>query len=42
MNNAALNDSQKGMLRTEATRIQESINDSFNNATYNGKMSFKL
>ena len=41
MNNAALNDSQKGMLRTEATRIQESINDSFNNATYNGKNVFQ-
>ncbi|TKX29969.1 flagellin C [Campylobacter estrildidarum] len=41
MNNAALNDSQKGMLRTEATRIQDSINDSFNNATYNGKNVFQ-
>lgn len=41
MNNAALNDSQKGMLRTEATRIQESINNSFNNATYNGKNVFQ-
>ena len=41
MNNAALNDSQKGMLRTEATRLQESINDSFNNATYNGKNVFQ-
>lgn len=41
MNNAALNDSQKGMLRTEAKRIQESINDSFNNATYNGKNVFQ-
>lgn len=29
------------MLRTEATRIQESINDSFNNATYNGKNVFQ-
>ncbi|MBZ7934924.1 flagellin [Campylobacter sp. W0065] len=41
MNNAALNDSQKNMLRTEATRIQDSINDSFNNATYNGKNVFQ-
>ncbi|EOB4127410.1 flagellin C [Campylobacter coli] len=41
MNNAALSDSQKSMLRTEATRIQESINDSFNNATYNGKNIFQ-
>lgn len=41
MNNAALSDSQKSMLRTEATRIQESINDSFNNATYNGKNVFR-
>ncbi|MBX0508352.1 flagellin C [Campylobacter coli] len=41
MNNAALSDSQKSMLRTEATRIQESINDSFNNATYNGKNVFQ-
>ncbi len=41
MNNAALSDSQKSMLRTEATRIQESINDSFNNATYNEKNVFQ-
>ncbi|HEB9961059.1 flagellin C [Campylobacter coli] len=41
MNNAALSDSQKSILRTEATRIQESINDSFNNATYNGKNVFQ-
>ncbi len=41
MNNAALSDSQKSMLRTEATRIQESINDSFNNAAYNGKNVFQ-
>ncbi|EAI2385729.1 flagellin [Campylobacter coli] len=41
MNNAALSDSQKSMLRTEATRIQESISDSFNNATYNGKNVFQ-
>ncbi len=41
MNNAALSDSQKSMLRTEAIRIQESINDSFNNATYNGKNVFQ-
>ncbi|HEG3181754.1 TPA: flagellin C [Campylobacter coli] len=41
MNNAALSDSQKSMLRTEVTRIQESINDSFNNATYNGKNVFQ-
>lgn len=41
MNNAALNDSQKSMLRTEASHIQESINDSFNNATYNGKNVFQ-
>ncbi|EAI2035680.1 flagellin [Campylobacter coli] len=41
MNNAVLSDSQKSMLRTEATRIQESINDSFNNATYNGKNVFQ-
>lgn len=41
MNNAALNDSQKSMLRTEASQIQESINDSFNNATYNGKNVFQ-
>ncbi|EDO6644938.1 flagellin [Campylobacter coli] len=41
MNNAVLSDSQKSMLRTEATRIQESISDSFNNATYNGKNVFQ-
>jgi len=41
MNSAALNDSQKSMLRNEATLIQESINDSFNNATYNGKNVFQ-
>lgn len=41
MNNAALNESQKGMLRTEAGRIQESINSSFNNATFNGKNVFQ-
>lgn len=41
MNSGVLNDSQKGMLRTEATRITESINDSFNNATYNGKNVFQ-
>lgn len=41
MNNAALNDSQKSMLRTEASQIQESINDSFNNVTYNGKNVFQ-
>ena len=41
MNNAALNDSQKNMLKTQATRIQESISDSFNNATYNGKNVFQ-
>ncbi|MFQ6341648.1 flagellin C [Campylobacter sp. VTCC 70190] len=40
-NSVALNDNQKAMLRTEATRIQESINDSFNNATYNGKNVFQ-
>lgn len=41
MNNAALNDSQKSILRTEASRIQESIEDSFNNASYNGKNVFQ-
>lgn len=41
MNNAALSDTQKNALRTEATRLTESINDSFNNATYNGKNVFQ-
>ncbi|MBK1991932.1 flagellin [Campylobacter sp. 2018MI35] len=41
MNNAALNDNQKSMLRTEASRIQESIDNSFNNANYNGKNVFQ-
>ncbi|MCH5336660.1 MAG: flagellin C [Campylobacter sp.] len=41
MNSGVLNDSQKGMLRTEATRLTESINDSFNNATFNGKNVFQ-
>lgn len=41
MNDAALSDTQKGALRAEATRITESINDSFNNATYNGKNVFQ-
>lgn len=41
MNNAALNDTQKNMLRSEATRIQTSIKDSFNNTSYNGKNVFQ-
>lgn len=41
MNNAALSDTQKNALRTEATRLTQSINDSFNNATYNGKNVFQ-
>ena len=41
MNNAALNDSQKSMLQGEATRISESINSAFNNATFNGKNVFQ-
>ncbi|KAA6226333.1 MULTISPECIES: flagellin [unclassified Campylobacter] len=41
MNNAVLNDSQKSMLQTEANRLQQSIEDSFNNATYNGKNVFQ-
>lgn len=41
MNDAALSDTQKDALRTEATRLTESINDSFNNATYNGKNVFQ-
>lgn len=41
MNNAALNDTQKNMLRSEATRLQTSIKDSFNNTSYNGKNVFQ-
>ena len=41
MNSGVLNEAQQGMLRGEATRITESINDSFNNATYNGKNVFQ-
>ncbi|TEY01574.1 flagellin C [Campylobacter sp. US33a] len=41
MNNAALNDNQKSMIQSEATRLQESINDAFNNASYNGKNVFQ-
>ena len=41
MNSGVLNEAQQGMLRGEATRITESINDSLNNATYNGKNVFQ-
>ncbi|QOR01725.1 MULTISPECIES: flagellin [unclassified Campylobacter] len=40
-NNAALNDRQKSMLNTEASRLVSSINDAFSNATYNGKNVFQ-
>ncbi|MCX2682733.1 flagellin [Campylobacter sp. MIT 21-1685] len=41
LNNAALSDAQKDMLRTEAERLQTSIEDSFNNTNYNGKNVFQ-
>lgn len=41
MNNAVLNDSQRSMLQSEATRINESIDSAFNNATFNGKNVFQ-
>lgn len=41
MNSGVMTDAQKGMLRGEATRLKESINDSFNNANYNGKNVFQ-
>ncbi|MCR6575322.1 flagellin [Campylobacter insulaenigrae] len=40
-NNAALNDRQRGMLNTEATRLVNSINDAFENANFNGKNVFQ-
>ncbi len=40
-NNAALNDRQKGMLNTEATRLVDSINDAFSSASFNGKNVFQ-
>lgn len=40
-NSAVLNESQKAMLDTQATAIIGSINDSFNNAQYNGKNVFQ-
>ncbi|MDO4674176.1 flagellin [Campylobacter sp.] len=41
MNSGVMTDAQKNMLRGEATRIKESMDDSFNNATYNGKNVFQ-
>lgn len=41
INSTVLNEAQQGMLRNEATRIREGINDTFNNATYNGKNVFE-
>lgn len=41
MNSGIMTDAQKTMLRGEATRLTESINDSFNNATFNGKNVFQ-
>lgn len=40
-NNAALNDRQRGMIDTQANALITSINDSFNNAIYNGKNVFQ-
>lgn len=40
-NSAALNDRQKSMLNTEATKLVSSINDAFSNATFNGKNVFQ-
>lgn len=40
-NNAILNDRQRAMLNTEANALISSINDSFNNAQYNGKNVFQ-
>lgn len=39
-NNGILNESQKRMINTQAQDLITSINDSFNNATYNGKNVF--
>lgn len=41
MNSGVMTDAQKNMLRGEATRLKESIDDSFNNANYNGKNVFQ-
>jgi flagellin len=40
MNNASLNSDQKAMLQSEANALQRSMNQSINNATYNGKNVF--
>ncbi|HEC1748326.1 flagellin [Campylobacter sp. IFREMER_LSEM_CL1846] len=40
-NNAALNDRQKSMLNSEASKLVTSINDAFSNATFNGKNVFQ-
>lgn len=40
-NNAVLSDRQKSMIDSQATALISSINDSFNNATYNGKNVFQ-
>ncbi|MBF7045614.1 flagellin [Campylobacter volucris] len=40
-NSAALNERQKSMLNTEATRLVDSINDAFAGATFNGKNVFQ-
>ena len=41
MNSGVMTDAQKNMLRGEATRLTQSINDYFNNATFNGKNVFQ-
>lgn len=41
MNSGIMTDAQKNMLRGEAARLTESINDSFNQATFNGKNVFQ-
>ena len=41
MNSGVMTDAQKNMLRGEATCLTQSINDSFNNATFNGKNVFQ-
>lgn len=41
MNSGVMTDAQKNMLRGEATRLTQSISDSFNNATFNGKNVFQ-
>lgn len=40
-NSGILNEAQKGMIHSEATALTDSINQSFQNSTYNGKNVFE-